>query len=120
MVPAWRARHILTAAQHQSDFAVLKSQGFRPLDVNGYSINGASRFASIWEKSPGPSWEARHDLTSDQHNALFAVLPAQGFRPVSISGYEKAGAPRFASLWQKVSGPALMARHGMTAAEYQA
>ena len=119
MIPAWQARHLLTFAQYQPDFDALKAQGYRPLDLNAYSINGEDHFASVWEQSPGPAWEARHDLSSDAHNALFRTLPQQGFRPISISGYDKFGEPRFASLWQKVGGAAVEARHGLTSAEYQ-
>ena len=120
MTPVWRARHILTSDQHQLDFDTLKGQGFRLLDLNGYSINGTGRFATVWEQSPGPAWEARHGLTSDAHQELLATLPARGFRPVSVSGYDAAGAPLFASLWQQTPGPAFEARHGLTSQQYQA
>jgi hypothetical protein len=72
--------------------------------VNGYSINGADHYATVWEQSPGPPWEARHGLTSDEHNRLFQTLPSHGFRPISVSGYDRGGQPRFASLWQKSPG----------------
>lgn len=119
MNPGWQSRHIQTAAQYQADVNLLKSQGFRPLDVNGYSINGVDHFTSVWEQSPGPAWILRHDQTSDQHDALVDTFLNDGFRPVSISGYDKGGEARFASLWYQSGGTALEVRHGLTAAQYQ-
>ena len=119
MPPAWFGRHIQTAAEYQAEFNVLYPHGFRLLDLNGYSINGVDHFATVWEQSPGPSWVAKHDQTSQQHDALFDTLPAQGFRPIAVSGYDKGGEARFASLWQQ-NGLDVRAKHGMTAAELEA
>jgi CubicO group peptidase (beta-lactamase class C family) len=119
LVPPWQARHGLTEAQYQPDFDSLRNQGYRPLDINAYSIGGAPHFASIWEQSPGPGWSAHHGLTSDAHNALFRDLPSRGFRPISISGYDRFGETRFASLWYQTAGAAFEGRHGMTSGQYQ-
>jgi CubicO group peptidase (beta-lactamase class C family) len=120
MPPAWLGRHIQTAAEYQAEFNVLEPQGFRLLDLNGYSINGVDHFATVWEQSPGPAWIARHDQTSDQHNQLFDTLPDEGFRPIAVSRYDKGGETRFASLWQQHDGVEVRARHGMTGAQLQA
>lgn len=120
MTSAWIGRHIQKAAEYQSEFNVLEPQGFRLLDLNGYSINGVDHFATVWEQSPGPAWIARHDQTSQQHNGLFDTLPDEGFRPIAVSGYDKGGEARFASLWQQLNGVDVHAKHGMTGAELQA
>lgn len=65
-------------------------------------------------------WQARHGLSSADHQTLFTTLASQGYRPICVSGYEVAGTDRYASLWYKVSGPEWRARHGMTPAQYQA
>ena len=119
-VPAWQARHGQTAAQFQADFDQLVAQGFRLIDLNGYSVGGVDRYAAVWEQSPGPAWQARHGLSAADHQALFTTLASQGYRPVCVSGYEVAGADRYASLWLQIDGPAWQARHGLTAAELQA
>jgi CubicO group peptidase (beta-lactamase class C family) len=119
MAPGWQARHILTEGQYQPDFDSLRNQGYRLLDVNAYSVNGAPHFASIWEQSPGPGWSAHHGLTSDQHSALFDTLPNQGFRPISVSAYDRFGETRFASVWHQTPGAAFEARHGLPAAQFQ-
>ncbi|RBQ16100.1 serine hydrolase [Spongiactinospora rosea] len=120
MAYAWQTRHVQTAADYQTLVDTLRPQNYRPLDVNGYSINGVPHFASIWEQSPGPDWLLRHDLTSDQHSALFQTLPGQGYRPIAVSPYDKGGTARFASLWYKDAGYAFDARHGILPADFQA
>lgn len=120
MAPAWQARHELTKTQFQAEFDTLVNQGFRPIDVNGYSVNGVVRYAGVWEQSPGPAWIARHGISAADHQALFNTLPQQGFRPVAVSGYQAGREVQFASLWQQIAGPEWRARHGVTAAELQA
>jgi CubicO group peptidase (beta-lactamase class C family) len=120
MASAWQARHGLTAEQYQATFDALLSQGFRLIDVCGYGVGGVDRYAAVWEQSPGPEWQARHGISSADHQALFSTLPAQGYRPIRISGYDVGGADRYASLWQKTGGAEWRARHGISAAELQA
>ncbi|MCE5173495.1 serine hydrolase [Paenibacillus profundus] len=120
MAYAWQARHGLSSAQYQAEFNSLLSQGYRLIDINGYSVGGVDRYAAIWEKSPGYEWQARHGLSSAEHQTLFATLTSQGYRPICVSGYEVAGTDRYASLWHKINGPEWRARHGMTPAQYQA
>lgn len=118
--PAWVARHGLTAAQYQAEFNALVSQGYRLVDVSGYAVGGQARYAAIWEKSPGPAWEARHGLTAAQYQAQFNALLGQGYRLICVSGYEVNGQDQYAAIWEKSSGPAWVARHGLTGAQYQA
>lgn len=86
--PEWQARHGLTAEQYQRTFNELSSQGYRLIQVSGYGSNGRSRFAAIWEKRGGPAWQARHGLTADQYQQTFDSLVAQGYRLVSVNGYQ--------------------------------
>ena len=117
--PAWTARHGLTFAQHQQEFDKLVGQGYRPLDVSGYTVQGQDRYASVWEKSAGPPWVARHGLTSTQYQQEFDRLIREGYRLVDISGYTVGGEDRYAAIWEKREGPAWVARNGMTSAQYQ-
>jgi hypothetical protein len=118
--PPWEARHGLTSAQYQAEFDRLIGQGFRLVWVNGYSVGGQDRYAAIWEKSPGPAFVARHGLTGAQYQAEFDKHIAEGFRLVLVSGYAVGNEARYAAIWQKDGGPAFVARHGLTGAQYQA
>jgi len=117
--PAWVARHGLTAAKYQAEFDANAKKGYRVVQINGYAVNGEARYAAIFEKSAGPAWAARHGMTAKQYQAEFDVQVKAGLRPVQISGYAVGGEARYAAIFEKSAGPAWVARHGMTAKQYQ-
>lgn len=65
------------------------------------------------------AWIAHHGMTSAQYQQQFNQATAQGYRPVHVDGYNVAGTPLFAAIWAKTVGGAWVARHDMTAAQYQ-
>lgn len=117
--PSRVARHGLTSAQYQAEFNQWVGQGYRLAHVDGYTIAGQDRYAAIWEKASGPAWVSKHGMTSEQYQAAFETHVGQGFRLTGVTGYTVHGQPRFAAIWEKASGPAWQARHGLTAAQYQ-
>jgi CubicO group peptidase (beta-lactamase class C family) len=118
--PARVARHGMSGDQYQSEFDSLVGQGYRLVDVSGYAVADQPRYAAIWEKSAGPAWVARHGLTAAQYQAEFDSLVNRGYRLVCVSGYTVAGQPLFAGIWEQSAGPAWVARHNLTAPQYQA
>ena len=117
--PAWVARHGMTSDGYQQEFDRLIAQGYRLKLVSGYSVDGQDRYTAIWERVSGPAWVARHGMTSDGYQQEFDRLIAQGYRLKLVSGYSVDGQDRYAAIWEKVSGPAWVARHGMTSDGYQ-
>jgi hypothetical protein len=115
----WVARHGLTGAQYQAAFDQYVAQGYRLRTVSGYHAAGVTRYAAIWDKVSGPAWAARHGLTAAQYQLAFTQFAAQGYRLKMVSGYSVGLSARFAALWDKSSGPAWTARHGLTGAQYQ-
>ena len=118
--PAWQARHGVTAAEFQTTFDELTPLGYRPIQVCGYRVNVGVRFAGIWEQRPGPTWQARHNLSSADYQKIFDALLAQGYRLIWVSGYSAGGATRYAAIWEQSPGPAWQARHGLDGHGYQA
>lgn len=122
----WVARHGLSSAQYQSAFDAYVSQGYRLTDVSVFSPSiffgapGVPSFAGIWEKSAGPAWVARHGLTGSAYQQTFDALSSQGYRPVLVEGYDTLEGARYAAIWERSSGPAWVARHGLTSEQYQA
>ncbi|MBT9312835.1 hypothetical protein [Leptothoe kymatousa] len=118
--PAWVARHGMTSSQYQARFNQYVADGYRLVDVSGYSVGNQTRYAAIWEKRSGPAWVARHGMTSSQYQARFDQYVADGYRLVHVSGYRVGNQARYAAIWEKRSGPAWVARHGMSSSQYQA
>ena len=117
--PPWEAHHGMTSAQYQTTFNTLVAQGYRLVEVNGYGIGGFPFFAAIWEKSSGPAWVAKHNMTAAEYQQEFNLFVGQGYRLRHVSGYANGSNTNFAAIWDKSSGPAWEAHHGMTAAQYQ-
>ena len=102
IVPAWQARHGLTADEYQAFFDEVTAQGYKPLVVSGYGDGAQDRYAAIFRKiTDAPVCEAHHGLTSNQYQATFDELVAQGFRLELVSGYSVGGQDRFAAIWTK-------------------
>jgi CubicO group peptidase (beta-lactamase class C family) len=62
---------------------------------------------------------ARHAMTPAQYQTEFDNWFSKGYRVTSLCGYTKGGQELYAAIWNKVSGPAWTARHGLSAADYQ-
>lgn len=104
----------------------LKVVAFGGRDMKGALMLVAVLAGFVFIVSPSAAaaqddpWVARHGLTGEQYQAEFDRLGSQGYRLASVSGYEQNGAARYAAIWSKSDGPAWQARHGLTAAQYQA
>jgi hypothetical protein len=118
--PAWVARHGLTSAGYQTAFDQYTSQGYRPVLVNGYTVNGVDYYAAIWDKSSGGAWVARHGLSSQDYQAAFNQWTSQGYRLKHVSGYSVDNTARYAAIWERPStNVPWVARHGLTSSQYQ-
>lgn len=116
----WAARHGMTASQYQAEFDAHTAQGYRPLHVSAFTVNGQERYAAVWIKRSGPAWVARHAMSSSQYQAEFDKWVSRGYQLTQVSGYTVGSAERYAAVWEKVAGaPPWAARHGMSASTYQ-
>jgi len=110
----------MTADGYQQEFDKWTGQGYCLTLVSGYSVGNQARYAAIWEQKSCPSFVARHGLTSAAYQKEFDTLVGQqGYRLKLVSGYQVAGQDFYAAIWEKTSGPAFVARHGMTPDGYQ-
>jgi hypothetical protein len=113
------ARHGITGEQYQAVFDEVVPQGFRPTVVSAWvDGSGEERFAAVFEEMPG-GFVARHGITGEQYQALFDEVVPQGFRPSVLSGYRVGGEHRFAAVFTQDRAGAFVARHGITAWQYQ-
>jgi len=79
-----------------------------------------TRFAALWEQADAAPWQARHGMDADTYQQTFDTLVADGFRLTSVCGYSEGTGSRFNAVWVKSDGPPFQARHGLSAADYQA
>ena len=116
--PQWHARHNMTSAQYQDEFADNSNQGYRLVDVSAYTVGGTDYYAAIWEKKTNaPQVYARHRMTNSEYQSEVNEKASQGYRLVKVSGYSLSNSPRFAAIWEKTSGPVWAARHGLSGAQ---
>jgi hypothetical protein len=120
-VGGWIARHGLTSEQYQEAFNdYVGNHGMQLMDVSGYG-GATTLYAALWVKTAAPpAWQARHGLTAADYQTTFNQLTAQGYHPVLVNGYATAAGPRFACIFQQGGADPWVARHGLTAAQYQA
>ena len=80
---------------------------------------GRANYAAIWSKNECKPLIARHGLSPQKFQAAFEAFNKKGYRLTYINGYEIEGKPFYAAIWEKTSGPAYKARHGLTEKQYQ-
>jgi hypothetical protein len=99
--PAWDARVGLTGDQLQERTDGFKVQGYQPVFVDGYVVNGEVMYCAIWERRNGPAWDARVELTGDQLQVRTEAFKAQGYQPVLVGGYVVNGEVRYCAIWER-------------------
>lgn len=115
----WVARHGLDSNTYQQQFDQLVARGFRLRAVHPYAVGGKAHYIAWWEKSAGPAWVARHNLTESAFRATHASLATQGYDLVSGGSCIVLFGDRYAGLWEKRSATSI-GHHGMTPGAYQA
>ncbi len=118
--PAWVGRHGLSSDQYQAEFDALTSQGFRPVDISGYELNGEAHYAAVFEQRSDAPWVARHGLGNADYQATVDGLISDGLRPLHVAGYTVGGQDLYATIWEQSAGPEWVTRHGLDADAYQA
>lgn len=117
--PGWIARHAMNEASYQAEVNTQKKAGFRPDRISAADINGTVIFACIFNKTSS-AWEARHNLTAQQYQTEYNTwVGTKGYRLVEVCGYKRNGQENYAAVFEKSAGAQYVARHAMTAAQFQ-
>ena len=64
-------------------------------------------------------FRAYHRLSGAEHQHWFDQLSIQGYRMISLCVYGSPSAARYAAVWVQRPGPAYVAFHNRSAADYQ-
>lgn len=117
---AFVARHGMTSAKYQQEFNEWTGKGYRLTKVSGYSVGSSARYAAIWEKNGKKTpWVARHGMTAAKYQTEFNTWTGKGYRLIHVNGYNVNGKDYYAAIWEKTSGPAYYAYHGLSSSAYQ-
>ncbi len=116
---AWIARHNMSSSKYQAEYTKFAKQGYRLSHISGYEVSGQARYAAIWHKKSGPAMKAHHGMTASSYQQKFSAYSKQGYRLTHITAFDVKGKDYYAAIWEKKSGPAMKAHHGMTSASYQ-
>lgn len=111
-----------TAAQLQAAEAV--QHALRPISLSGYKTSAnESRFAAAYlYDDSGYPWRLILDRDFDQYQDEIEALAAQGFRPISVSGYSFDGVnPRYSGIFVQdgLTGSDWVTAHRIAEADYQ-
>jgi hypothetical protein len=82
----------LTNSEYVTRFNQLVSQGYRPIWSQG-STNGtgAATFSAVWVRDGAGPWYEWHNMTATDYQNNFNTYASQGYRPISVSGYQDGG-----------------------------
>jgi hypothetical protein len=115
----WTSRIGLSSEEYQQKFDEQKRNGLRPVQVVGYPTgNGSYALGAVFVEARDVVWIAKHDQTEEQLQGAFEQYDRDGYRAISLSGYETGEGPRFALVMVK-DNLTWRAKYGLTADEYQ-
>ena len=109
---AFVAYHGVNGAAHQQKFNELAPQGYRMISLSVYGA--PPLYAAVWVKRNGPAWVGAHGLTASQYQAKYNEMTAQGFIPVMLAATGARSSPTFAAVFERITAPVWLARHGLT------
>src|SRR5262245_10123684 len=75
--------------------------------------------AILPDYSQGFAEIARHGIPASEYQFVFDHITKSGYRPVWVDGFEVGGKNYFNAIFRPADGTAWVARHGLTAAQYQ-
>lgn len=117
--PAFSAYHGRSADEHQKLFNDLTADGFRPVNISPVSIDGERRYAALYEKRDVGGFFVKSFLTPAEYQTHFDQNIKAGRNLAYLSAYTHGGSPRISAIWQQKPPGALVARHGLSGAQYQ-
>lgn len=116
---AYKAHHGLSAAAYQQKFEEYSQQGYRVVLVDGCNAGGQAIYAGIWEKKSGPAYATHHGMTATVYQQKFNEYDKTGYRLIWVNAFGAGNQALYSAIWEKSSGPAYKAHHGLVSAEYQ-
>lgn len=117
---SWVLFHGLTGPQLQDEHNTYTAAGWRYLNLQSYTVNGAVRYAVIFVKQPGATQFARAAMSLTTFTSVFNTETTAGYRMVDYSVAVVNGVREYTGLW--VSAPSINSYivKDVAVADYQA
>jgi CubicO group peptidase (beta-lactamase class C family) len=109
----------MTGSQYQTESDTQSENGYRLVHLDAYGIGGTAYYAAIWEQETGPEVVTRHRMTGAQYKTEYDEQSKNGYRLVHLDGYGVGDTPYYAAIWEKKTGPKLVAHHRVTVKRFQ-
>ena len=117
---AWRAYHLLTSSEYQNVFDLARRDGFQPHQVESSLVDGQPYYSAIFRKGMTGSYKARHGLTVQEHDAVFAEAKEQGLSPINDSVVSVGGRLFFTVLYRSDNIGSWLLKPIIAKSDYQA
>lgn len=117
--PPFTAYHGRDAAGHQQLFDTLTAQGWVPVNISVVSPGGTRRHAALYEKRDAGTFWTKNFMTPAQYQAEFNANVQAGRKLVYLNAFRHGASPRLTAIWHQKAPAPFVARHGMTAPQFQ-
>ncbi len=117
----WAEVRDMTSAQYSAKWQEYDSKGYRPVDVESYTINGTTYWAGIWiQNKEGVGARTHRGQSASDYASQFSKNSGDGYRLVDLEVANTSNGLRYTSIWERnVKGYAWAALRDMTRTEYQ-
>lgn len=109
----------LTSSAFQAAFNTHTGNGYGLISVDGYTVNGQTYYAGVFEKKRGGNWLAHHIMSESDFLKLNADYKKKGYRITHLTAYLFNRQPHYGAIWTKKSGGEWVVKHKLTPSQYQ-
>lgn len=116
--PNWTAYHGVSEADHNSRFASLSSQGFRPVNISAVNTGSGRNFAAFWDQAGVGTFTASQGVSEAQYQTDFNTNVAAGRTLQYLNAFQEGGAPKLIAIFNSVGIGAWSASHAITGTQF--
>lgn len=97
----WTQYRNMTRASYQDKVDTLGAAGYTVVDFESYQVGSNTRYAAIWEKKPGYSFQVRTGRTETAFANLWRQYRDMGYRLVDFERYKTSSGDRYGGIWME-------------------
>lgn len=97
----WRSHRNQTLASFKTAFDKNRSDGYMPIDVEAYKINGTRYYSSIWVQNKGYAWRLNKAVSAANISSFLTQIRREGKRVIDFNSYVENGQTMYAVIAAK-------------------